>query len=297
MTITSPISTPFGARSTAADVIAGIDLADTRAIVTGGASGIGLETARALAHAGADVTLAVRDTCAGERAAQQIGGAVDVAPLDLADLGSVRAFARQWSSGPLDLLVNNAGLMDVPHRHETLEGWELHLATNHLGHFALALWLHDALAAADGARIVSVSSDVHRYAPFDFDDPQLMDRPYDPQLAYARSKTANILFAVEATRRWADDGIAANALHPGAVLDTTGVDPAVADELVGSGRYIFKTAEQGAATSVLLATSPLLGDVGGRYFEDCNEAEAAPHAVDPEAAERLWELSELSLRG
>jgi NAD(P)-dependent dehydrogenase (short-subunit alcohol dehydrogenase family) len=300
MTTTSPITTPFGFASTAADVIAGIDLAGKRAIVTGGASGIGTETARALAGAGADVTLAVRDTAAGERVARRIGGAVDVAPLDLADLGSVRAFARQWSSGPLDLLVNNAGVMYLPQRQETLEGWELQLATNHLGHFALALWLHHALAAADGARIVSVSSGAHRYTPFDFEDPQFTQRPYDPQLAYGQSKTANILFAAEATRRWADDGITANALHPGAILDTNltrHVDPATIAEIVESGRYMFKTVEQGAATSVLLATSPLLDGVGGRYFEDCNEADAEAYALDPDAAERLWELSEISLRG
>ena len=298
MSITSPITTAFGARSTAADVIAGIGLDGKRAVVTGGASGIGVETARALASAGADVTLAVRDTAAGERVAQEIGGAVDVAPLDLADLGSVRAFADQWSSGPLDLLVNNAGVMYVPHRHLTLEGWELHLATNHLGHFALAYWLRDALAAAGDARIVSVSSGAHRYTPVDFDDPHFALRPYDPQLAYGQSKTANVLFAVEATRRWQDDGITANALHPGAILDTNlsrHMDPAVLAEIVDSGRYMFKTVEQGAATSVLLATSPLLDGVGGRYFEDCNEAEPAAYALDPDEAEWLWDLSELSL--
>jgi NAD(P)-dependent dehydrogenase (short-subunit alcohol dehydrogenase family) len=312
MSITSPISTPFGARSTAADVIAGIDLAGKRAVVTGGASGIGVETARALADAGADVTLAVRDTLAGERVAAQIGGAVDVAPLDLADLGSVRAFANQWSSGPLDLLVNNAGVMYLPRRLVTLEGWELHLATNHLGHFALAYWLHDALAASGAARIVSVSSGAHRFTPFDFDDPQFAVRPYDPKVAYGQSKTANVLFAVEATRRWEDDGITANAVHPGAIVATNLSRHMDLDELarlVASGRYTFKTIEQGAATSVLVATSPLLDGIGGRYFEDCNEAVVleddtmepragvAAHALDPDGAERLWELSELSLRG
>ena len=294
MTTSTRITTPFDAQSTAADVIAGIDLTGKRAIVTGGASGIGVETARALAGAGADVTLAVRDTLAGERVAREIGGAVDVAPLDLADLGSVRAFAAQWSSGPLDLLINNAGVMYLPERHLTLEGWELQLATNHLGHFALALWLHDALAAAEQARIVSVSSGAHRYSAFDFDDPQFARRPYDPQLAYGQSKTANILFAVEATRRWQDDGITANALHPGAILETNltrHVDPEAVAQIVASGQYRFKTVEQGAATSVLLATSPLLDGIGGRYFEDANEADAEPYALDAGAAERLWELS------
>jgi NAD(P)-dependent dehydrogenase (short-subunit alcohol dehydrogenase family) len=300
MSLTSPISTRFGAESTAADVIAGVDLAGKRTIVTGGASGIGVETARALAGAGADVTLAVRDTEAGERVAAQIGGAVDVAPLDLADLGSVRAFATQWSSGPLDLLVNNAGVMDLPRRLETLEGWELHLATNHLGHFALAYWLHDALAAAGDARIVSVSADAHRFAPFDFADPQFVRRPYHPQIAYEQSKTANVLFAVEATRRWEQDGITANAVHPGAIPATSlsrHMDLEKLARLVTSGGRSFKTIQQGAATSVLVATSPLLDGIGGRYFEDCNESDAEPHAVDPDAAERLWDLSELSLPG
>jgi NAD(P)-dependent dehydrogenase (short-subunit alcohol dehydrogenase family) len=302
MSTTTRIVTPFGAESTAADVIAGIDLSGKRAIVTGGSSGIGVETARALAGAGADVTLAVRDTAAGERVAQEIGGAVDVGQLDLADLDSVHAFAEQWSSGPLDLLINNAGVMYLPERQLSAAGWELQLATNHLGHFALALWLHDALAAAEQARIVSVSSSAHRYSAFDFDDPQFARRPYDPQLAYGQSKTANVLLAVEATRRWQVDGITANALHPGAILETNltrHVDPDVLAEIVDSGQYTFKTVDQGAATSVLLATSPLLNGIGGRYFEDANEADAEPYALDPEAAERLWDVSlaALSLRG
>ena len=191
----------------------------------------------------------------------------------------------------------------------TDRGYEMQFATNHLGHFALALGLHDALAAAGNARIVSVSSSGHLRSPVIFDDLHYAFREYDPFGAYGQSKTANVLFAVEATRRWAGDGITANALMPGGI----------ATELqrhVGGAEYLeeaaerfrqagsaLKTVEQGAATSVLLATSPLLEGIGGRYFEDCNEAPVihrrgeaglggvAPYALDPGNAERLWEVS------
>ena len=306
------ITTPFGFDSTAAEVIAGIDLTGKHAIVTGSSSGIGIETARALAAAGAEVTLAVRNTEAGNRTAQDIAAttgnaAVDVGELDLADPRSVAAFAAGWSE-PLDLLVNNAGVMAIPDLRLTPEGWELQFATNHLGHFVLAFGLHDALAAAPaGARIVSLSSRGHLRSPVVFEDINFASRPYDPMLAYGQSKTANVLFAVEATRRWADDGITANAVHPGAI-ETTNLsrylDPDYLEQLRVSGAYRYKTPEQGAATSVLVATSPQLEGIGGRYFEDCNEAPVvdpisaqssgagvASYAVDPSNAKRLWELS------
>ena len=302
----APITTGFGFDSTAAEVIAGVDLSGRRAIVTGGSSGIGVETARALAGAGAEVTLAVRDTAAGERTAAAIaGGGVRVGRFDLVDQASVAAFVADWS-GPLDLLVNNAGVMALPALEHTPEGWEVQFATNHLGHFALAVGLHDALAATNGARIVSLSSRGHLRSPVVFEDLQFDERPYDPWLAYGQSKTANALFAVQATRRWAGDGIYANAVHPGAIADTNlsrYMDPAVLEALRSSGQYRYKTIEQGAATSVLVATSPLLEGVGGRYFEDCNEAEliaerqpdtiggVAPYALDPDGADRLWEAS------
>jgi NAD(P)-dependent dehydrogenase (short-subunit alcohol dehydrogenase family) len=304
------ITTPFGFDSTAAEVAAGIDLSGKRAIVTGGSSGIGIETARALAGAGADVTLAVRDTAAGDRTAAGIAAttgdaAVHVGRLDLADQASVAAFAASWS-GPLHLLVNNAGVMALPDLQLTPEGWELQFATNHLGHFALALGLHDALAAAGNARIVSLSSVGHLRSPVVFDDLNFSSRPYDPALAYGQAKTANVLFAVEATRRWGGDGISANAVHPGAILATNlsrHMDPEVLAGLVASGTYVFKTPEQGAATSVLVATSPQLEGVGGHYFENCNEAPVvdpgeaegtgvAAYALDPANAERLWDVSE-----
>ncbi|MFD8164750.1 SDR family NAD(P)-dependent oxidoreductase [Streptomyces malaysiensis] len=303
----STITTPFGFSSTAAEVAAGIDLAGRRAIVTGGASGIGVETARTLADRGAQVVLAVRDMAAGERVAKDIATttgnqAVHTAPLDLTDPDSVSAFVAAWQ-GPLHILVNNAGVMACPERH-TRQGWEWQFATNHLGHFALATGLHGALAAGGAARIVSVSSSGHQRSPVVFDDIDFTFRPYDPWLAYAQSKTANVLFAVEATRRWAADGITANALMPGAIR--TNLQRHIGD---GGGRVRpdqMKSVEQGAATSVLLATSPLLDGVGGRYFADCDEAEVvdrptgnlrgvASYAVDADNARRLWTVSEALL--
>jgi NAD(P)-dependent dehydrogenase (short-subunit alcohol dehydrogenase family) len=276
--------------------------------VTGGASGIGIETARALAGAGAEVTLAVRNLEAGQHTAADVtettgNKQVHVAPLDLADQASVASFVAAWD-GPLHILVNNAGLMASPEM-RTPQGWELQFATNHLGHFALATGMHGALAAAGGARVVSVSSSAHLRSPVVFDDIHFRQRAYEPWAAYGQSKTANVLFAVEATRRWAGDGITVNALMPGGIR--TNLQRYVTDEdlarlraQTGSTVVAWKTPEQGAATSVLVATSPLLEGVGGRYFEDCNEAGlnqpgtrrgVAAYALDPEAAERLWQVS------
>ena len=298
----SLLTTKFGATSTAAEVVAGTDLSNERAIVTGSSSGIGTETARALAGAGAEVTLAVRNSPAGQRVAEDIiattgNPRVKVAFLDLADRAAVASFVASWE-GPLDILVNNAGVMATPET-RTPEGWELQFAVNYLGHFALATGLHKALAKADGARIVSVSSAGHLRSPVVFDDIHFRHRPYDPFLAYGQSKTANILFAVEASRRWAADGIFANAVMPGAVR-TPGVDSLQFTPSGGSPDFFWKTPEQGAATSVLVATSPLLDGIGGRYFDDCNEAApnvpgsrtgVAAYALDPEQAKRLWETS------
>ena len=184
MTSTTHIHTPFGFTSTAAEVVEGIDLRGRRAIVTGGSSGIGVETARALASAGAAVTLAVRNTDAGKRTATEIGDAtgndaVDVRSLDLADPASVATFVGGWD-GPLHILVNNAGVMALPALELTPDGWELQFATNHLGHFVLALRLHDALAAAGNARVASLSSRGHLRSPVVFDDINFSSRPYEP---------------------------------------------------------------------------------------------------------------------
>jgi NAD(P)-dependent dehydrogenase (short-subunit alcohol dehydrogenase family) len=306
MTSPTRVTTSFTRENTAADVVAGIDLTDRRIVVTGASSGIGVETARALAAAGAEVTLAVRDVDAGHRAAADItattgSDALAVAHLDLADQDSVHAFTQAWT-GPLHVLINNAGVMATPET-RTPQGWELQFATNHLGHFALALGLHDALAAADDARVVSVSSSAHLRSPVVFDDLHFRERPYDPWTAYGQTKTANVLFAVEATRRWAAEGITANAVMPGGIR--TGLQRHQTKEqldavLAASGTFTWKTPEQGASTSVLLATSPLLKGIGGRYFEDNDEALPhtpptragfAAYAVDPDAAATLWAVS------
>ena len=296
------ITTPFGFRSAAAEVAKGADLSGKRAIVTGGASGIGVETARALAGVGAEVTLAVRDPEAGARVAADITATtqnktVHVANLDLVDRSSIAAFVATWK-GPLHILINNAGIMACPEQ-RTPEGWELQFATNHLGHFALALGLHDALAAVGNARIVAVSLSAHMLSPVIFDDTHFAFRRYDPWLAYGQSKTANILFAVAASIHWRNNGITANSLNPGAIA--TNLQRHIGGKL-STPTELQKTPEQGAATSLLLATSPLLEGIGGRYFSDCNEVEpvlhrpadysgVAPYAVDPNNAERLWEES------
>ena len=303
------ITTPFGAESTATEVIAGVDLRGRRGVVTGASSGLGVETARALASAGADVTLAVRDMEAGERAAKEIRANtgsthVLVGALDLSNQASVAQFVADWS-GPLHILVNNAGIMASPEM-RTPQGWEMQFATNHLGHFSLTTGLHDALASAGGARVVAVSSVGHINGEVIFDDINFERRPYDPWLAYSQSKTANVLFAVEASRRWAPDQIAVNALNPGRIVDTN-LSRHIGDAANSPASFepnstavSWKTIEQGAATSVLLAASPLLEGVSGRYFEDCSEAEpnqpgvrrgVAAYALDPDKAARLWQLS------
>ena len=308
------ITTPFGAQSTAMEVIEGVQLDGTRAIVTGGSSGIGVETARALLSAGAEVTLAVRDVDAGERAAEDIKQStgrshVLVAPLDLADQASVAAFVLSWG-GPLHILVNNAGIMATPEM-RTPEGWEMQFATNHLGHFHLATGLREALAEAGGARVVVVSSVGHINGEVIFDDVNFERHPYDPWAAYAQSKTANILFMTEASKRWTAERIAVNALNPGRIPSTglmrhMGGPEGPASFDPKSTDVSWKNAEQGAATSVLLAASPLAEGVTGRYFEDCNEAGphqpgirrgVAAYALDPDKAARLWRLSAGMLAG
>ena len=310
----SRITNDFDDTTTALQVVDGISLHGRRAVVTGAASGIGVETARALAHAGMEVTLAVRDPAAGERVAADLRRTsgrddVAVAHLDLADLRSVDAFTAAWQ-GPLHVLVNNAGVMDTP-QGTTAQGWETQLGTNHLGHHALATGLHGALAAAGDARVVAVSSSAHAGSPVVLDDLFFERRAYTPGLAYAQSKTANVLFAVELTRRWAADGVTANALMPGGIWTPlqrhwSAEQRAAAERQAGqaeaAGAFRMKTPEQGAATSVFLATSPQVEGIGGRYFEDCHEAEVVPalrglsgvvpHALDPDTARRLWDVSD-----
>ena len=298
----SAIKTRFGFGSTADQVIEGVDLTGKRAIVTGGASGIGVETVRALAKAGAEVTVAVRRTDVGENVIKGIREStgnpkISVEQLDLSDLHSVKSFVNTWR-GHLHILVNNAGVMAIPTLERTAEGWETQFATNFLGHFALTTGLHSAMVAAGGARIVSVSSSGNLFSPVLFDDLHFDFMPYDPLVAYGQSKSACALLAVEATRRWSSQGIFANALNPGAIATNL-------QKYTGGLRTPLerqKTVAQGAATSVLLAAHSSVSGIGGRYFEDCNEAQTvtrrpadysgvAHYAVSSTNAQRLWDLA------
>jgi NAD(P)-dependent dehydrogenase (short-subunit alcohol dehydrogenase family) len=295
-------ATPFGFTSTAADVLADVDLSGRRAVVTGATSGIGVETARALAAAGADVVLGVRRLDAGRRIAAQItestgNSTVQPAALDVADPASVRDFAARFRTRPVHMLINNAGIMALPELTWTAQGREMQFATNYLGHFALTLALYPALKAADGARVVSVSSSGHLLSPVVFDDLDYRFRPYDPMTSYGQSKTAAALLAVGVTQRWRDDRIIGNALNPGAIA--TGLQKHTGGLRTPVNRR--KTIEQGAATSVLLAASPLIEGVSGRYFEDCQESPivterpddfsgVAAYALNDDNAARLWDV-------
>lgn len=325
-----PIGTGFTAAATADDVLEGIDLTGKHAIVTGGHRGLGLEITRALSKAGAAVTVAVRNPT---RAAAALAGIdrVDTGRLDLLDPKSIDAFVEDYlaSGRPLHLLINNAGIMAGPLQRDA-RGYESQFATNHLGHFQLTLGLLPALQAAGGARVVNVTSGGHRLSDIRWDDPHFT-RDYDPLRAYGQSKTANVLFAVELERRWAQYGIHAFAAHPGIVI-TTDLGPHLAEGETRTpwlkpqdlhamgltdehGHQIIdparerKTAEQGASTAVFAATSPLLDGHGGTYLKD-NEispldrhtetnfhnpdvrSDVVPHAIDPDSAQRLWSLSE-----
>jgi NAD(P)-dependent dehydrogenase (short-subunit alcohol dehydrogenase family) len=302
------IGSGFGATSTAAEVVAGIDLTGKLAVVTGGYSGIGLETTRALAGAGAHVVVPARRV---DTARQALTDDVEVDELDLGDLDSVRAFAQRFldSGRSIDLLINNAGVMAAP-EFRLGPGWEGQFATNHLGHFALAnrLWP----AVADGARVVALSSRGHLNSPIRWDDMWFQRDGYDKWLAYGQAKTANVLFAVELDRL-AGGRQHAFAVHPGGIwtplqrhLDRQEmIDRGWVDEDGNPVAQWFKSPPQGAATTVWAATSPELAGSGGLYLEDCEVAEPAPdgadlrtvgsgvagYAVDPAQATRLWGLS------
>ncbi|MBY0510524.1 MAG: SDR family NAD(P)-dependent oxidoreductase [Rhodospirillaceae bacterium] len=304
----------FGHDTTTDEVLAGIDLAGKRAIVTGASTGLGEETARALASRGAAVTLAVRDTAKGEAAAGRIRAStgsnnIDVGVAELSVPDSVRAFAKTWLAGntKLDILINNAGIMACPLA-RTREGWEMQFATNHLGHFLLTCLLVPALRAADKARVVNLSSAGHHLSNVDFDDPHFERRDYDKWVSYGQSKTANVLFSVELTKRLAKDGITANAVHPGGIQTELGRHLVPEDIQIlmartqSSGGFKYKTIPSGAATSVWAATSPTLTGRGGLYLEDCGIAQPgsgvsgySPYARDEAGAAKLWALSEKTL--
>jgi NAD(P)-dependent dehydrogenase (short-subunit alcohol dehydrogenase family) len=313
----------FGATSTTEDVLAGIDLSGQRVLVTGVSAGLGVETARALAAHGAEVIGTARDLAKAERAlgaarveAAAGGGSIDVIEADLASLASVRAAAdRLLADGrQFDLVIANAGVMATPFGH-TADGFETQFGTNHLGHFVLVNRI--APLIKDGGRLVNLASSGHRFSDVDLDDPNFERTPYDPFVAYGRSKTANILFAVEFDRRHKGRGVRATAVHPGGIqtelgrhmgeeglqqlLDTINAQAAEA----GRPAFRFKTIPQGAATSVWAGVVADPDEIGGRYCEDCQLAKTLtgepvsaisagvrPYALDPEHAKALWAKSE-----
>jgi len=314
------ITSPFQAFSTAREVAAGHDLHGKTAIVTGSATGIGVETARALAEAGAEVVLAVRNVEAGVGVAVDInktatGPKAWVQPVDLSNLASVRAFVERWGGKPLHLLINNAGVMACPQTYTT-DDLEMQIGTNHFGHAALTLGLAPALekGAAPGrtARVVELTSIGHRRSDINWDDPHYRTRPYDKWESYGQSKTANSLFAVGFNQRFKDRGVTANAVMPGGIM-TPLQRHLPREEMIAFGwideagniAQGFKTTEQGASTSVWAAVGPELEGVGGLYLENCAQAEPAteatpfagvwPWALNPESADRLWALTKETL--
>ncbi len=309
------IDSGFTAKSTAADVVRGVDLSGKTAIVTGGYSGIGVETVRALASAGAEVVVPARDVAKARAALAEVKGKVSVAAMDLGDLASVEGFAREFSSAckALHLLINNAGIMACP---ETRigPGWEAQFATNHIGHFALTTALLPLLRAARGARVVALSSTGHKITDIRWDDIHFQTAPYEKWAAYGQSKTANSLFAVGLDARESANGVRAFAVHPGGIM-TPLQRHLKREEMVAAGwidetgdisaaaKPFFKTTEQGAATAVWCATAKSLSGKGGLFCEDCDVAELAgeneprhrtvkAYAVDGKSAARLWRLTE-----
>ncbi|NIF48621.1 SDR family NAD(P)-dependent oxidoreductase [Enterobacter sp. Ap-1006] len=323
-----PIGSGFTAYSTSLDVIRGIDLTGKLAIVTGGYAGLGLETARTLASAGARVIVPARDVDRARQAIAEVGGGIDVRPMDLTDPTSIDAFARDivQSGLPLHILINNAGIMATPELARDSRGNEMQLSTNHLGHFQLTLRLWPALIRAHGARVISVSSRGHRRSDINWDDVNFERGAYDAWNAYGQSKTANVLFAVELDRRGRDYGIRAFSLHPGGIV--TGLAKHMTIELLKNRGNIdvngepvidpdrdMKSIPQGAATHVWCAVSPQLEGIGGVYCANSDisgilESTASfspgqptesytdvePYAIDPAAARRLWAISESILK-
>ena len=314
-----PIGSGFHAKSTASEVLENIDLSEKNAIVTGGYSGIGLETVRALAAAGARVTVPARRMDAAEQALADIAGNVEIAAMDLEDISSVNKFAADYeeTGRSLDILINNAGIMACP-KARVGPGWERQFGVNHLAHMKLSMALAPALERAEAARLVALSSTAHVRSDVIWDDPNYNSHPYDKWEAYGQSKSACALFALGVDRRGRDIGIRAFSVHPGGIF--TPLQRHLSDEEMAALGWknsdgtippqvqaIFKTPEQGASTSVWVATSPKLEGKGGVYCEDCDIAQLAtedsqrweharPWICDDEKAERLWEMSEKMLQ-
>ena len=309
------IDSGFGPRPEPAEVLAQVDLHGRNVVVTGGYSGIGLETTRALVQAGAQVHVPVRNLQKARQTLGDLFGQVTVGQMDLADLASVAAYARELSTriSRLDILINNAGIMACP-LSRIGKQWESQFAVNHLGHFALTQALLPMLLRAGNARLVSLSSVGHKRSDIRWDDIHFIDQPYEKWAAYGQSKTANALFALGFDLKFRDQGIRAFSVHPGGILTPLQRHLPV-EEMVALGwtdqdgnvsaqaRALFKTPAQGCATSLWAATSSRLAGMGGLYCEDCNVADLATAdtprhrgvqgwAVDDDSAQRLWELSE-----
>lgn len=315
----NPIGSGFHAKSTASEVLEGIDLSGKNVILTGGYSGIGLEAVRALAAAGAKVTVPARRVEVAEKALGDMSGDIEIASMDLADIASVRKFAEDYAQTGrgLDILINNAGIMACPET-RVGPGWESQFGVNHLGHMAMTLGLAQSMQkATDGARLVQLSSTAHVRSDVKWDDPHFKSADYDKWEAYGSAKSANALFALGVDMRGKDHGVRAFSVHPGGIF--TPLQRHLPDEeMVALGwknadgtvppqvQAMFKTPEQGASTSVWAATSAKLADMGGVYCEDCDIAKLATpesqrweHArewiCDDEKAERLWEMSQTML--
>jgi NAD(P)-dependent dehydrogenase (short-subunit alcohol dehydrogenase family) len=314
----APIGSGFHAKSSAADVVRGVDLSGRNVIVTGGYSGIGLETVRALASAGARVTVPARRADVAAEALAPVAGEIEIASMDLGDVASVRKFADDYleTGRDLDILINNAGIMATPFG-RVGKGWETQFGTNHLGHMALALKLAPALQAAEGARVVALSSTGHIRSDVIWDDPHYTTRPYDKWEAYGQAKSANALFALGVDLLGREVGVRAFSVHPGGIF--TPLQRHLTDEEMAALGWknadgtippavqaMFKTPEQGASTTVWAATSPQLAGKGGVYCEDCDIARMAgpdsqrwQHArewiADDARAQRLWDMSEKML--
>jgi NAD(P)-dependent dehydrogenase (short-subunit alcohol dehydrogenase family) len=312
------MSNVFGANSTTDEVLQGIKLSGKRVLVTGVSAGLGVETARALAAHGAQVVGAARDLSKAQAATEQVraqatgGGSLELIQLDLASLDSVRRCADGLLAAgrPFDLIIANAGVMACP-KSKTLDGFETQFGTNHLGHFVLVNRIASLLRA--GSRLVNLSSAGHRYADVNLEDPNFEHTPYDEFIAYGRSKTANVLFAVEFDRRHKASGVRATAVHPGGIQTELGryMTDEVRNRLIasinasqpkGAQPFSWKSIPQGAATSVWAACVASAEAIGGRYCEDCHVAEVAsipglragvqPYALDPQHAQALWQKSE-----
>ncbi len=316
-------TTTFGATSTTDDVLSGVNLKGKRILVTGVSAGLGVETARSLAAHGAHVVGAARDLTKAKRATVQVekeaaanGGSFELIELDLASLKSVRACADGLlaKGAPFDVIIANAGVMATPFGH-TADGFETQFGTNHLGHFVLVNRIAPLIRT--GGRLINVSSAGHRYSNVDLVDPNFERTPYDPMVAYGRSKTANILFAIEFDKRHRNRGLRAAAVHPGGIQTELGryQNPGRIEKMIdqinqqraaeGKGPFQWKTIPQGAATSVWAAVVASADHIGGQYCEDCHVAQVVPddvpasinegvrgYAIDTKAAEALWKKSE-----